>query len=71
MMIREPAAILPLMGASGWGKRACESPGMPGELFTDIYTVSVRGKSTPAYLFKTLEANGGEREEVVEDEYQR
>jgi hypothetical protein len=42
-MIRDPAAIMPLMGTSGWGKSACESLGTPGEPFTEVSTVRLVG----------------------------
>ena len=45
VMIRDPAAILPLMGTSGWGKSTCESLRTAGGPFTDVSMVRLVGSA--------------------------
>ena len=50
MIIRDPAAILPLMGATGWGKGPREYLEMWGESFIDIFVLRLGGQDTaPSY----------------------
>lgn len=42
-MIRDPAAILPLMGTSGWGKSACKSLGTLDEPLANASVVRLAG----------------------------
>ena len=45
MIIRDPAAILPLMGTAGWGKSACESSRMSDESFADMFLGRLVGQN--------------------------
>ena len=47
MIIRDPAAILPLMGTGGWGKSACESLRISDELFADIFMARLVEQNVP------------------------
>ena len=48
MIIRDPAAIQPLMGTGGWGKSACESHRTSNEPFIDTSRLDWLGRTLHA-----------------------